>query len=240
MASTTAAVAEPPPRERQKPVYSIPVFERQLEIKSLQAQRVMDRAFKRTVRAIYSIDAILRIIGDDAEMDKVEEVIDELFSNVGEALRGESARLTKLMENNGISETPDYTAPKTYTVQVSSPQVGVFASLVKELDGLMVMMDTCWLLSVLDNKQRKEGTFQWQQRMLRLGRRIVSIEGRARKAAYRQGKESEVSEALPPEPGDADQLDDIEEAPESKKNGPKRTKSKPTDASEESALAAEA
>lgn len=203
-----------------KPVYSIPVFERELEIQSLQAQRVMNRVFKRTVRALYSIDTILRIIGDDQEMDEVEEIIAKMFTDAQKALEEESSRLDTLMENNGISEVPEYTNPHTYQVKITSPQAAVYANLVSGLDALMVKMDACWLLSVLDNKQRKEGTFQWQQRILRLGRRIVDIEVRARKAATRKGKEDEVKEALPPEPEDSDNLDDVEA--EAEKKAPKK------------------
>lgn len=239
MASNTAL--KEAPQERARPALSIPVFERELQINSLQAQRVMDRAFPRTVRALYSIDTILRIIGDEAEMDEVEDVITKLFTDAREALRGEAGRLEKLMENNGITETPAYTRPKSYTVQISSPQVAVFAGLVTELDALMTKMDACWLLSVLDNKQRKMGTFSWQQRMLRLGRRIVAIEERARKAAYRQGKGDEVAEALPPQPVDADDLadeDPVENAaPASRKKASTRKKAAAT---EEVAAEAEA
>jgi hypothetical protein len=46
-----------------------------------------------------------------------------------------------------------------------------------------------WLCGILTNKQRADGAYQWQQRLLRLGRRIVEIERRARASAGKRGKD---------------------------------------------------
>lgn len=225
-------------KERQRPVYSIPVFEQNIQINSLQAQKIMERAFRRTVRSLYSIDAILRIIGDDQEADEVEGVINKMLTDTREAIHADSARLKKLIDSEGITQEPSYTHPQTYMVQISSPQVREFVSLVKMMDQLMLMMDTLWIMSVLDNKQRKEGTFQWQQRMLRMARRIVTIETRARKAAHNKGKAEEVNEALPPEPLDADQLDDVDDSAEASAGGTKKASGRKSSTKKATAAAA--
>ena len=59
----------------------------------------------------------------------------------------------------------------------------------------MISLDTLWLCGVMGNKQRGNGVYQWQQRLLRLGRRIVDIERRARVSARKQGKDDEVRDA---------------------------------------------
>jgi len=101
------------------------------------------------------------------------------------------------MESNGIDEVPDYTDPITFNAKISSPQVGQFVGLVRKLDALMISMDTLWLSSVLSNKQRIDGNYAWQQRIIKLARRIIDIEIRARKSAQAKGKEAEVEQAAP-------------------------------------------
>jgi hypothetical protein len=173
-----------------KPNYSKPIFEQSFTINSLQAQRVVDRVFRRTVSALYGIDVILRIIGDENEIDEVEQIISQLIEDCAKAVDNEQARLDKLMESNGIDEVPD-------NAKISSPQVGQFVGLVRKLDALMISMDTLWLSSVLSNKHRVDGNYAWQQRIIKLARRIIDIEIRARKSAQAKGKEAEVEQAVP-------------------------------------------
>ena len=56
----------------------------------------------------------------------------------------------------------------------------------------MIAMDTLWLCQILTSKQCSVARYQWQQRLHRLARRIVSIEQRAHQAAYAQGRGEEV------------------------------------------------
>ena len=56
----------------------------------------------------------------------------------------------------------------------------------------MIAMDTLWLCQILTSKQCSIARYQWQQRLHRLARRIVSIEQRAHQAAYAQGRGEEV------------------------------------------------
>jgi hypothetical protein len=180
-----------------KPSYSKPIFEQSFTINSLQAQRVVDRVFRRTVSALYGIDVILRIIGDANEIDEVEGIITQMIDEGVEAIDKEQQRLDKLMETNGIDEIPDYTDPITFNARISSPQVGQFVGLVRKLDALMIAMDTLWLSSVISNKQRVDGNYAWQQRVIKLARRIIDIEIRARKSAQAKGKQEEVEQAAP-------------------------------------------
>ncbi|MCA2447907.1 hypothetical protein LAZ54_26545, partial [Vibrio alginolyticus] len=86
--------------------YSRPVFKQVLKVNSLQAQRVMERSFERVSNSLFSIDVILRIIGEQDEIDQVETVILEHISKVSEDLDKATAQLNKLMEDNGIDMMP--------------------------------------------------------------------------------------------------------------------------------------
>lgn len=176
----------------RRDAFSRPVFDQTIRIQSHHAQRLLDRGFLLVVPALYGIDVVLRIIGDDEEMDQVEEIVGSLIGELAEELRAEHARLAQLREANGISATPRYTNPKQITVHISSPQLAQYTALVEELDRLMTVMDTLWLTGVLTNKQRADGAYQWRPRVLRAGREIMDIERRARGSAQRRGKGEEL------------------------------------------------
>ena len=174
--------------------FSRPVFDQTITIHSNHAQRLLDRGFLLVVRALYGIDVVLRIIGDDEEMDQVEEIVGKLIAELAEELKAEHARLAQLREANGIGATPRYTNPKRITVHISSPQLAQYTALIEELDRLMTVMDALWLTGVLTNKQRADGAYQWRTRVLRTGREIIDIERRARKSAEKRGKGDELSQ----------------------------------------------
>jgi hypothetical protein len=173
--------------------FSRPVFDQTIRIQSNHAQRLLDRGFLLVVRALYGIDVVLRIIGDDEEMDQVEEIVGKLIGELAAELKAEHARLAQLRESNGISATPRYTNPKRITVHISSPQLAQYTALIEELDRLMTVMDALWLTGVLTNKQRADGAYQWRTRVLRTGREIIEIERRARASAEKRGKGEELA-----------------------------------------------
>jgi len=182
----------------RRDAFSRPVFDQTIRIQSNHAQRLLDRGFLLVVRALYGIDVVLRIIGDDEEMDQVEEIVGKLITELAEELRAEHGRLAQLRESNGISATPRYTNPKQITVHISSPQLAQYTALIEELDRLMMIMDTLWLTGVLTNKQRADGAYQWRTRVLRTGREIIEIERRARASAEKRGKGDELAKVEEP------------------------------------------
>ncbi|MBO0180533.1 hypothetical protein J0682_26565, partial [Vibrio parahaemolyticus] len=68
---------QPTKKERNNADLSRPVFKRVLKVNSLQAQRVVERSFQRVSDSLFSIDVILRIIGEQDEIDQVESIIQE-------------------------------------------------------------------------------------------------------------------------------------------------------------------
>lgn len=212
MAEAQAAVDPSSDRNNH---YSRPVFTQVLKLNSLQAQRVMERSFGRVSNSLFSIDVILRIIGEQDEIDQVETVILEHLSRLSEDLDKATAQFNKLIEDNGIDMMPGYTHPHEYTIEINSPQVAQFAHQIRKLDNLMGIVDTLWLNTILTSKQRTDATYQWQQRLIKQAGRIIGIEKRARISAHNKGKEGEVAEAAPePAIGDKDITDEIEQTGE--------------------------
>ena len=195
-----AAIAQPEQTQQsqgERQPYSRPVFRQNLNVNSLQAQRVMERSFDRVSNALFSLDVILRIIGDQKEIDQVEEIIHGHIDKVSEDMTKAMDQLQKVMTDNGIEAVPGYSAPVHYPIEITSPQVAQFAHLIRNLDKLMSLVDTLWLNSILSSQQRSDATYEWQQRLIKLAGRIIGMEKRARISAHTKGKDKEVSEAAP-------------------------------------------
>lgn len=180
--------------ESKPHAYSRPVFDQTFTLRSEPALRVMRREFSRVVSALYAIDVILRIIGEAQEIDEIEGIVSGLIGDCARDVQNEQARLDQLREDHGVTQLPRYTNPETLSVRIVSPQVAQFVALVRRMDDLMVALDALWLSGSFTNKQRADGAYQWQQRLLRLGRRIVAIEQRARASAGKRGKADAVRE----------------------------------------------
>ncbi|WP_019866547.1 hypothetical protein [Methylovulum miyakonense] len=180
------------PEKTIRPAISRPVFERSIKIHSEQAIRVIRRSYGRLIRSLYAIDVILRIVGQEQAIDDIEAVVSKMIGDCALQLQQEKARLDKLCADNGIAESPKYTNPTDFKAKITSPQIAQFVELIKLLDLLMIAMDTLWLCQILTSKQCSTARYQWQQRLHRLARRIVTIEQRAHQAAYAQGRGEEV------------------------------------------------
>ena len=180
---------------RHRP-FSRPVFDQVLALRSEQAQRVMARVFHRVVQSFYTIDVILQVIGRPDEVQTIERVVSQLLTEVLADLKDAQQRLDQLRLEHGVTGVPRYTHPSELTVRIVSPQVTQWAALVERLDELLVTLDALWLSGVIASRQRVDEAYQWQQRFLKLGRRIISIELRARRA-LKEPNAAEETEVVP-------------------------------------------
>lgn len=185
--------------------YSRAIIPRTVEFNSLQAQRVMHRSFEKLKQSLFSLSVILRIISDsEIEIEKIDAYIDEQFASAEEDLATEQARLRKVLEDNGIEDLAGYSKPQTYKIELDSPRAKTFLSLIAQLDNLMLLVDTAWLCGEFDDKQKKNATFQWQQRLIKIAGRIIALEKRARVAATKKGKDDEVQAQAPVDTSETD------------------------------------
>ena len=176
---------------------SIPAFEQRLTLNTLQAQRVMERVFERAAASLYRIDVILRIIGSEEQAQQVEEMIHGFIDEVSNTLIDAAKQTATVLEANGISDLPSYSAPTETSVRIVSPHVSQFLGLVRKLDKLVMEIDALWISQIVANKERNEAVYRWQQKVIGLGSRIIGIERNARKAAKNQGKGDEIDAQAP-------------------------------------------
>jgi hypothetical protein len=184
------------PRLRKR-AFSKPVLEQTFTVHSQNAQYVLQRghSFLLVVRALYAISVVLRIIGEEADMDCIEDLVSERIEAVAKRLDDERARLKKLADDEGGVPVPRYTNPREVTLQLSSPQLAQYVRLIRLLDQTLMRLDGLWFAGVLTNKQRKDATHDLRRLVYGLGREIIELERRARASAVRAGKTEAVQEA---------------------------------------------
>lgn len=178
----------------QKRRFSKPVLDQTLTIHSQNAQYVLQRghSFVLVVKALYSISVVLRIIGEESDMDQIETLVSERIEAVAQTLQDEHARLKALADEEGGVPVPRYTNPREVTLQLSSPQLAHYVRLVLLLDKILMLLDGLWFAGLLSNKQRKETTHSLRRLVYGLGRSIIDLERRARESARRAGKDAEL------------------------------------------------
>lgn len=196
--------APPTPTSRSRTPYrhSRPVFEMTLRIHSEYARRLLrDRVFRPAMRALYGIEVILHLVGDDADAERVETLIRQRLEALTEALHQETQRVQGLLAERGLEGAPPrYTHPITATVQVSSPAIALYATLIQDLDRLLIGLDTLWLSGVLPSRERlafairERGVPQAIPRMAKVAElRVQPIGGpgpRVRGGALRRGQQA--------------------------------------------------
>lgn len=178
----------------QKRRFSKPVLDQTLTIHSQNAQYVLQRghSFVLVVKALYSISVVLRIIGEESDMDQIEALVSERIAAVAQTLQDEHARLKALADEEGGVPVPRYTNPREVTLQLSSPQLAHYVRLVLLLDKILMLLDGLWFAGLLSNKQRKDATHRLRRLVYGLGRSIIDLERRARESARRAGKDAEL------------------------------------------------
>ena len=180
-----------------KRTFSKPVLDQTFTIHSQNAQYVLQRghSFLLVVRALYAISVVLRIIGEESDMDQIEDLVSDRIDAVAKRLEEEHARLKKLADDEGGVPVPRYTNPREVTLQLSSPQLAHYVRLILLLDQTLMLLDGLWFAGILTNKQRKDATHDLRRLVYGLGREIIDLERRARESAARAGKSELMQEA---------------------------------------------
>ena len=192
-------------KQKTRLVASRPIFKQKMTVQSLQGQKIVRKSFEYVERSLFRLGVILRIIGEQDEIDSVNEILNKYQIEVKEGFQSDDEKLTALLNGFGIGDggTVDedalceFTAPATYTIEVSSPQLSKFISLLADLDKIIQKTDTLWLMGHFNDKQRMVANYESERRLFRFAGKIIGMERRARFAAYAKGKQQDVEAEAP-------------------------------------------
>lgn len=209
---------------------SSPVMKRNIELNSLQAQKVMTRSFEKLAESLFTISVILRAVGERDHVDEAENLINGHFEAVTVDLNEKLEQLRELVQQNGISVSPDYTNTVVFSIEINTPHLGRFAGLVTQLDELITLIDALWLNAVFDSRQASNAKYEWRQRLIRVAGKIIGMAKRVRTEAYNNGNKEIVDKVAPAATTDEDMDEELKKAseePETEaKAKPKKTTTK--------------
>lgn len=179
--------------------FSIPIYEREVTLNSLESQRVIESVYSRTMRSLYNIDVILRFIGDADDTAAIWKVIDDKIAAMRKSLNDEKARLQTVIEKAGVTQTLTYARPITELFKISSPSALDFIEAIVTLDEVIGLADRLWFARAMPRTDRFDLNARWQRRVEALGNTIFGIARRAMDSARRAGREAEIAPHLQPE-----------------------------------------
>lgn len=109
--------ADTPAREQQRDPVSRPVFKQTVSLRSVQAQRVMDRSFARTTQAFFSTEVILRILDRGDFVDEVNDMINVQLQQFRAAIADALSVNKAKVKEAGITQQPVYTHAREFNVE---------------------------------------------------------------------------------------------------------------------------
>jgi hypothetical protein len=183
--------------------HSVPYLEQEVRLHSEHAQHAFRRMFSRVSRALYAIDVIMHLIGNDQTAAEAAESVSTLIDRCANDLREEIERYRKICIDNGAPERAKFTNPLITAVRISSPHDSRYLALLAALDELISVTEVLRIAAVFNVKQ-KEALLNFQytarQRVMNIGSRIVGLANAAWKTVDKAGKKQEATEAGAVEP----------------------------------------
>lgn len=183
--------------------YSVPYLEQEIQLQSEQAQHAFHRVFARVSRALYAIDVIMHLIGNDKTAAKAAESVNALIERCSNDFQEEIEQYRKLCKDNGAPERVKFSKPLVTSVKISSPFDSRYLALLTNLDELVSVTEVLRIAAIFDVTQ-KEALLHFQytarQRVMNIGSRIVGLADAAWQTADKAGKKQEATEAGAVEP----------------------------------------
>ena len=189
MTNETSSIAEAPKRNTRKHATSPTsrlFIKVEVVLSSHQAQQVYKRMFVPLSHAVYQLSVVLRIIATPEAADQIEEIVESQLRSVLSELKSEQERLQILIDDAGLTDAPGFSNAQDLKVEVSTPQAGLFLTMIRELDKVVEMIGQLWLAGQFSNQQYTSGAYQWQRRLMRMANRIRTLSDRSMAAARRQ------------------------------------------------------
>jgi len=173
--------------KRKADEFSNPFLTQEVKIHSSPAQAVFENGYEKCDSALRSLSVVLpAVLKSDNEVMTVNGAVDHLINNAFVNLRNESARLKKIVEDNGIEiGRVNYTNVTAYQAKITCNKSGQYLQMIRELDKLMELVHSTWLAGFIADDAKGALERQWRRKTLGVSAEITAILARAFSAAQR-------------------------------------------------------
>ncbi len=194
--TTLARTPPPPPRRPASRKFSRPLMKRKITLLTGHAQRVMERSFYPTAASLGRLSTIMYVLADEEQTDQLNTLIVEKLDAFIADLEAQTATTRGLLDDEGITETPEYSNAQILEVTFMSPAVYRLIKAMSQFDSFAVLIDTAWFAALVGNQEHTNLPYTWRNKFLALNTEIIELERRAQKSAASAGKSDEVETAL--------------------------------------------
>lgn len=173
-------------------ISSRPYFSVEITLNSVHSQKILTRGYLMAAEGMFSLSVILPAITDRQNAEEAQAAIYTRLTQLDEDIKGEHARLTRLAESNGVPLNGlKYTDARRYSIQVSTPRASSLIRTICELDKLIELLDTLWLMAIISEPDYNDAIYTWKRRFLRVMGAIRNAASRAMSAANRAKNKSD-------------------------------------------------
>lgn len=194
--------------------HSVPYLEQEVRLNSEHAQHAFRRTFPRVSRALYAIDVIMHLIGNEKMAAKAAESVNTLIDRCANDLVDDLARYEKVCKDNGVPDRVRFTNPLVTPVRISSPFDSRYLGLLQKLDDFVAATEVLRITAVFDARQKEallNAQYMARQRVMNIGSRIIGHANAAWETAAKAGKKQEAAEAGAIQPAEEEMSNDPSE-----------------------------
>lgn len=138
----------------KKEIYSKPHYSKELQIHTLQAQRILDRIFKRLVTHLYSIEAILPFTDEAYHAKALDRKLSYILDKHVNIIFEEKQTFAASVVDLKIDIVVVYSHIKTFEAKITSPSMTKLVAYIDYLDIAVRQIDLLWLTKEITIQKR--------------------------------------------------------------------------------------
>ncbi len=231
MAEKTATKKAEKQPVKRKVEFSNPYVLKTVSLNTTPAQLVYEAAFDECAVSMRNLSSVLpALIKDQSDMMAVNGSVEHLLNKAMADLRGESARIKKIADDNGIEMGKlNYTNALQVQARLTCNKAAQYLQIIVELDELICLVHSAWFAGFIADDAKSGLERQWRRKAIGVAAEIRSITNRAFRA-HAKNTATEADDALHSEAAQALHSEALNSEASEEKAGeavavkPKRTK----------------
>lgn len=175
------------PQAPQRYEYSKPSLSGSITLYTEQAKHFGGNHLDNLQTAMFIIDVVSRKLARNLKTFDHKAVVDAVDKKIGvmeKDIRDETERLEAFLKSRGVTVRANYSSPLHREFAITSPDVQRITSLLVAFDQLIILIDTAWLVGMVDSAEAEKFRVNKSNTLLKLTRSLVGTGQAARTKAY--------------------------------------------------------
>lgn len=159
------------------------VMVKDVKMGSLMCQSILRRHIEFITFKLFNLSVIIPVLStSDAQAEAIEDALDKLFSRCEADLAAGIGQISALLTQQEITKLCEWRGEKVKPVEIDNPHTHRYITCLEMLDELQRHLETAWISGLVKNLERKKLMSTWREKIMKLQRAVIGLEGRARGA----------------------------------------------------------